>query len=85
MRYRIAAMSRSIRVWAFAACFAAFAVMALPRPAEADGPCGCGACMGPSGCVALYTQICYSNNVLMECEPSYSGCAALVTVGTCGS
>lgn len=83
MRRKIAAMSRSARVWAFAACFAAFALMAFPQPAQADGACGCNACMGPAGCISLGTSICYYGTIY-TCGFNTQNCASCACISYSG-
>ena len=72
----------SPRFWALAAALITVAILFTPKNAEADGPCGCHACMGPGGyCIGLQSSICYYG-VYFTCQRQFE-CASLVQTGYC--
>jgi hypothetical protein len=85
---QVRALVGSVRFWAIAMSILALVGMLLPSSEAARlgecGPCGAGACMGPTGCVSQYTTICY-NNVLLQCQFNYArNCSEFVQTGYCG-
>ena len=80
---RVRRWVRSVRFWAVTMVAAAGITMLVSSNAEAScGPCGAGACMGPTGCVSQYSCFCYYNTYL--CCYFTGSCAQLVQSGYCG-